>query len=252
MSNTRIVATIGPVTASADQLKALFEAGMNVVRLNGSHADLDWHAQTINLVRETLPGVPILLDIPGRKIRTLMLKEEPKFSKGEVVILTTDEEYDGVEKVPVNYSNLHIDLKPGHTVLAYDGTLRFEVKKVCERDIYLCAETAGCLRSRKGINVPFVNLQTKLITDRDRAMVDFAKSCKVDFIGISFVESKDHVEAIREIVGGSWPRIVSKVENQGGLENVEEIVNVSDVIMIDRGDLSVETNLEELVVFQMN
>ena len=250
MSNTRIVATIGPVTASADQLKALSEAGMNVVRLNGSHADLDWHAQTINLVRETLPGVPILLDIPGRKIRTLMLKEEPKFSKGEVIILTTDEEYDGVEKVPVNYSDLHIDLKPGHTVLADDGTLRFEVKKVCERDIYLCAETAGCLRSRKGINVPFVNLQTKLITDRDRAMVDFAKCCKVDFIGISFVESKDHVEAIRELVAGSWPRIVSKVENQGGLENVEEIVNISDVIMIDRGDLSVETNLEELLLFQ--
>lgn len=124
------------------------------------------------------------------------------------------------------------------------------VESVVGRDIVCIAETAGILRSRKGINVPYVSLGTALVTPRDEEMVAFARNNGVDFIGISFVESAAHVEAIRALADDSWPRIVSKVENQGGVEHVDEIVAATDVIMIDRGDLSVETNLETLAVQQ--
>ena len=250
MSRVRIVATIGPATNNADALRALAEAGMNVARLNGSHGDLDWHRATIALLRKTLPDVPILLDIPGRKIRTVGLKHEPSFAAGDTITLTTEPDHDGSKKVPVNYDRLHEDLKPGHTILADDGTLRFTVTGVRGRDILCRAETPGTLRSRKGINVPYVKLNTALVTERDHKMVGFARETGVDFIGISFVESAAHVEAIRELSGKNGPRIVSKVENQGGLDHMEEILAATDAAMIDRGDLSVETNLQSLTLFQ--
>jgi pyruvate kinase len=250
VSRVKIVATIGPATANEAALKALRDAGMGIARLNGSHSDLDWHRKTIALIRGAVPGVAILLDIPGRKIRTTGLAHEPSFKAGDVVVLTTDTSHDGKAKVPVNYDRLHEDLKPGHVVLADDGTLRFTVQDVRGRDIHCRAETPGTLKSRKGINVPFVKLGTALVTDRDRQMTAFARETGVDFVGISFVESAAHVRAIQELIGASSPRIVSKVENQGGVENLKEIMEATDAAMIDRGDLSVETSLDTLTLFQ--
>lgn len=250
MIGTRIVCTIGPATCSAEALHALSDAGMSVARLNGSHSDLDWHTAAIDLIRRELPHVPILLDIPGRKIRTGQLASEPAFAHGDRVVLTTDLSHDGSQAVPVNYANLHADLSVGNVIFADDGTLRFTVEEIRGQDIICRADCAGKLRSRKGINVPFVKLKTELVTDRDRTMIDFARRNGVDFVGISFVESGEHVDRIRELIGGSWPRIVSKVENQGGLDNVEAVVAATDAVMIDRGDLSVETRLETIALDQ--
>ncbi len=250
MSRSGIVCTIGPATCSAGSIKAMRAAGMTMARLNGSHSDLDWHAAAIALLRQSVPDVPILLDIPGRKIRTGALAVEPAFAAGDRIVLTTDPSHDGSREVPVNYANLHEDLSPGNVILADDGTLRFTVEEIRGRSIVCRADCAGRLKSRKGINVPFVKLRTAMVTDRDRRMVDFAKQHGVDYIGISFVESGEHVERIRELIGGTWPRIVSKVENQGGLDNVEAVVAATDAIMIDRGDLSVETQLETIALDQ--
>ncbi|CAM3852773.1 pyruvate kinase [Aquirufa aurantiipilula] len=251
MNNTRIVATIGPATNNAKSLLELKKAGMSIARLNGSHNSLDWHKEVISLIHRVLPDTPILLDIPGRKIRTTQLASEPQFDIGDIIILTTDISFDGKEKVPVNYENLHNDLEAGQTVLADDGTLKFTITKITGRDIYLKAETPGCLKSKKGINVPYVKLNTKLVTERDRLMLKFAQENEVDFIGLSFVESKEHVQAIRDIINPlSYPRIVSKIENQGGINNMEEIIEVSDAIMIDRGDLSMETELDSIALMQ--
>ena len=250
MKRTKIICTIGPRTETPEAIRTLVDAGMDVARLNGSHSDLAWHAATIARIRAIAPHVPILLDIPGRKIRTTGLAREPTFKVGDIVILTTDTSHDGSEKVPVNYARLHEDLSAGHTVLADDGTLRFTVDRIEGPDIHCRAETAGQLKSRKGINVPFVKLQTALITDRDRQMMTFARDNGVDFVGVSFVESAAHVEAIRELAGGDWPRIVAKIENQGGLDHMDEIIGATDAVMIDRGDLSVETNLENLSLSQ--
>ena len=250
MSVTKIIGTIGPATCTAESLLALVEAGLNVVRLNGSHADLQWHSNTIKLIRDTVPDIPILLDIPGRKIRTAHLKHEPSFIEGEEIILTTEPDHDGSSKVSLNRADLHEHLEAGAVILADDGTLKFTVIEVAGRDIRCRAETSGTLRSCKGINVPFVDLKGELITERDKKMVKFACEHEIDFIGISFVESAEHVDLIRTLIGNTWPRIVAKIENQGGMDNMDDIMQSADVIMIDRGDLSVETNLDNLVVFQ--
>jgi pyruvate kinase len=223
---------------------------MSVVRLNGSHASLEWHREAIALVRHALPDTPILLDIPGRKIRTTQLAHEPQFGVGDRVVLTTDTAYDGRDKVPVSYSDLHRDMAAGDIIFADDGTLRFVVDAVEGRDIVCRARVGGTLRSRKGINVPLVRLRMPLVTDRDRQMIAFARDTGVDFIGISFVESAEHVEAIRALVGARTPQILAKVENRAGLDNVAEIVGSADAIMIDRGDLSVETTMELVAVHQ--
>ncbi len=251
MNNTRIIATIGPATNNKQALINLKKNGMNVARLNGSHNNLEWHSNTIKLIQDTLPDLPILLDIPGRKIRTKQLKFEPNFSKGDIIILTTDGSFDGKTKIPVNYSDLHKDLSVGDTVLADDGVLKFKVTNIKGRDIFVKAETSGCLKSCKGINVPQVNLNTKLVTQRDKMMISFAQENKVDFIGISFVESKKHILAIKELISPlNSPRIISKIENQGGINNMVEIIENSDAIMIDRGDLSMETELDSIALSQ--
>lgn len=250
MTRTKIVATIGPASSDEATLRAFVSAGMSVARLNGSHANLDWHRDAIALLRRVVPDVPILLDIPGRKVRTTLLAHEPVFAVGDRIVLTTEPGHDGREKVPVSYADLHRDLKAGDVIFADDGTLRFTVEGVAGRDITCRAEVAGTLRSRKGINVPMVRLNMALVTDRDRQMVEFAKTHGVDFVGISFVESAAHVEAIRELVGGRSPQILAKVENRGGLDHLEEVVGAADAIMIDRGDLSVETSVEHVAVHQ--
>ena len=251
MSNTRIVATVGPATCDAKALTGLQKAGMNIARLNGSHNTLEWHRKVIQLIHKVLPETPILFDIPGKKIRTGQLEFEPTFAQGDVIIITSDPGYDGREKVPVDYDQLHARLSPGQTIFADDGTLRFTVTEIRGRDIYSRADTAGTLRSRKGINVPRAVLNRELVTDRDREFVKFAQDNGVDFIGLSFVESKEHVDAIRSLIKPlSYPRIVSKIESQGGLDNVEEVIEFSDAIMIDRGDLSVETELDSIALRQ--
>jgi pyruvate kinase len=250
MAHVGIIATVGPVSRNPQTLRALSSAGMTVARLNGSHADLDWHRETIQLIRSVLPDLPILLDVPGRKIRTLQLAHEPRFSAGDRLTLTTDRSHDGREKVPVNFDGLHEQLKAGVRVFADDGTLAFLVEEVDGRDIHVRALGDGQLRSRKGINVPDVDLGRALVTSADEAMLIFAAETGVDYVGISFVESAAHVQAIRRLIRNGSPRIVAKVENQGGLDHLDEVIGASDVIMIDRGDLSVETELDRVSLFQ--
>ncbi len=250
MNRTKIVATIGPNTAKKNTLEKMYKSGMSIARLNGSHNSLDWHKKTIELIKKTLPNCPILLDIPGKKIRTGKLTYEPIFDIGDIIIITTSKGFDGKQKISITNNNLHKKLSAGDIVFADDGTLKFTVKKIVNKDIYLKSETSGVLKSSKGINVPFVNLSGSQITERDKKMINFAIKNDVDFVGISFVESADHIKKIRKLIKNSNPKIVAKVENKKGLENLSEIVKQCDCIMIDRGDLSTETNLESLAINQ--
>jgi pyruvate kinase len=250
LKHVKIVATIGPQTCSVPSVNSLVDAGMSVARLNGSHANLDWHAAAIELVRTEAPQIPILLDIPGRKIRTLQLEHEPTFAAGGSVILTTSREHSGREKVPVSYAHLHHYVRVGDTVLADDGTLWFTVTGIEGPDICCRAETAGTLKSRKGINVPSADFPVEPLTERDVEMLEFAKQQGVDFVGISFVDEAARVEEVRVCLGAGGPQVLSKVENMGAMNNLDEVIQASDAIMIDRGDLSVETNLETLALSQ--
>jgi pyruvate kinase len=250
MSRTRIIATIGPATRSAEMLISLAQAGMSVVRLNASHNVLAWHRDTIALVKQVLPTTPILLDVPGRKIRTAHLAHEPVFAAGALITLTTEEGHDGRRKVTIGSRRLHQDVSPGDTLLADDGKLRFTIVDVTGRDLHCRAEVAGRLGSRKGINVPGVELGGELVGDRDRDMLAFAHDNGVDFVGISFVESARHVGLVREELPGGRPGIVAKIETPRAVRNLEEIIDCSDAIMIDRGDLSAETDFKQIGVLQ--
>ncbi|MEU7910958.1 pyruvate kinase [Microbispora bryophytorum] len=250
MSRTRVIATIGPATRSAETLARLARAGMNLVRLNASHNTLDWHRDTIALVRRVLPAAPILLDVPGRKIRTANLASEPVFGVGDTIILTTQTGDDGGRKVPISSRRLHLDVSAGDTLLADDGKLRFTVVDVRGPDLHCRAEVAGRLRSRKGINAPGVDLGGELVGERDREMLAFARETGVDLVGISFVESAGHVGLVRKELSGGHAGIVAKIETPRAVRNLEEIIDSADAIMIDRGDLSIETDVKQIGLLQ--
>ena len=209
ITKTKIVATIGPVTCGAESLRQLHAAGMNVARLNGSHNILEWHARTIATIRKTLPDVPILLDVPGKKIRTAHLAFEPAFDAGATIVLTTDGGARGRGKVPVSYDRLHEDLNSGDIVLADDGTLKFTVLEVKGRDIHCRAETAGQLKSRKGINVPHVRLKTDLVNERDLAVMaeEPARVLDVDDEGVHFGAQRHVQKGAHPTVRPRRPRI---------------------------------------------
>ncbi len=250
MKFTKIVATIGPETASTIKLKSLFKAGMDIARLNGSHNSLDWHREVIKRIRKNLPMLPILLDIPGKKIRTENLKEEPSFNANDKIILTCDENYKGIDKVPITNKKLHLYIKKGVKILADDGTLSFMVIKVNKKDIHCLCLNKGKLRSKKGINVPNILIKQELLSSKDKKFLDFSKSVGVDFVGISFVESKKHIEKIKNYLKSDSPKIIAKIENKEGLKNKDQVISACDAIMIDRGDLSVETDLDSIAISQ--
>ena len=250
MRKTKIVATIGPKTCSPKSIRSLKESGMDVARLNGSHADFAWHANSIKTLRETVPEMPILFDIPGRKVRVAILSENIKINVGDTIIFTSDFNSKDLQKVPVTYAHLHEKLSPKDILLVDDGNLRFIVKAVKGIDIICSAEISGTLRSGKGINIPNKCLEIPQITDLDFQMIKFAKENEVDFIGFSFVESSKQVLKIRSLIGKKFPFIVSKIESQKGLDNFDEILEITDVLMIDRGDLSVEIGFESVPLFQ--
>lgn len=250
MTQVKIVATIGPRTNNAETLRGLLSAGMNVARLNGSHSDLAWHAATIALLREIAPEVPILLDIPGRKIRTQQLVHEPSFAVGDSVTLTTKSGGDDRKKVAVNRADLHEYVSAGDVIFADDGTLQFTVIGISGQDILCRADVAGTLRSAKGINVPSANFQNMAMPERDLKMLAFACEQGIDFVGISFVDGALLVDEVRAQIRPGGPRVLSKIENLSAMKNLDEIIEISDAIMIDRGDLSVETSLESIAIFQ--
>ena len=251
-NKTKIVATVGPKVANPSALRKLYNAGMTIARLNGSHNNLDWHKKTIKLINKVLPNVPILFDIPGKKIRTLNLKYEHSFKKNNIITLTTNPKYNGKDKVPINNNNLHLLLKEKDRVFADDGTLKFIVTKIKNRDIYCKALNDGILKSAKGINVPHINLGADKLTKKEKKYISFALQQKVNLVGISFVENKSYIRKIKNFVKEKNIKIIAKIENQGGLNNMEGIIQISDGIMIDRGDLSIETNIESIAVFQKN
>ncbi len=246
IQKNKIVATIGPATNSPDILKKMFSAGMSIARLNGSHNTLDWHRKTIKLIKKTIPECPILLDIPGKKIRTAKLTHEPIFKRNDILILTTKAGFNGEKKISLTNDKLHIFLKKNDILYADDGTLKFTVLKILGKDIHIKANVSGKLKSSKGINVPHVNITGNLVTSRDKKMIKFAEKNKVDFVGLSFIESGQHLKKIRNLIKGQIPKLVAKIENQRGLDNKKDIIANSDCIMIDRGDLSTETDLKNL------
>ncbi len=254
---TKIVATIGPASESPEMLERLIRAGMNVARLNFSHGDLPGHAECIARIRAaeqaTGRSVTIMADLPGPKMRLGRIEPEPiQLSPGDVFTLTTDDVVGGTQRVSMSFPQLPQVVKPGDRLFLNDGLVALAVERVSGRDVHCRVVVGGELRSRKGLNLPGIQLGISAFTDHDRACLEFALQHGVDAVSQSFVETAADVEAVRAAAKalGRQPFIIAKIERSDALEHFDEILRVTDGIMIARGDLGVEVPIEEMAILQ--
>lgn len=257
LRKAKIVCTIGPASESVETLKKLIRAGMNVARLNFSHGSHEEHAARIANIRQAAEetGVPvaILLDTKGPEIRTGTLSTDAvELIEGNRIILTTEEMVGTAEKVSITYHELPADVAPGDTILIDDGLIGLTVEQVHDKEIVCLIKNGGTLKSKKGVNVPGVRINLPGITEKDAQDIGFGIEQGVDFIAASFVRKASDILEIRQILEQSNARIdiIAKIENQEGVENVDEILVVSDGIMVARGDLGVEIPAEEVPLVQ--
>lgn len=260
MKKTKIVCTIGPRTESEEILTSLLEAGMNVMRLNFSHGDYAEHGQRIKNIRSVVvkTGVKaaILLDTKGPEIRTIKLEggNDVALVAGQTFTFTTDQNVIGNnQRVAVTYTGFASDLKIGNTVLVDDGLIGMEVINVTEREVICKVLNNGDLGENKGVNLPGVSIKLPALAEKDKRDLIFGCEQKVDFVAASFIRKRSDVLEIREYLkthGGDQIQIISKIENQEGLDNFDEILEASDGIMVARGDLGVEIPVEEVIFAQ--
>ncbi|MEY4474492.1 MAG: pyruvate kinase [Pseudomonadota bacterium] len=260
MKKTKIVCTIGPKTEAEEILTHLLNAGMNVMRLNFSHGDYEEHGQRIKNLRavmaKTNHKAAILLDTKGPEIRTMKLEggKDAALIAGQTFIFTTDQRVIGNNNiVAVTYPGFAADLKMGNTVLVDDGLIGMEVIEVTENTVVCKVLNNGDLGENKGVNLPGVSIQLPALADKDKADLIFGCEQGVDFVAASFIRKRSDVLEIREHLkahGGENIQIISKIENQEGLNNFDEILEASDGIMVARGDLGVEIPVEEVIFAQ--
>ena len=259
MRKTKIVCTIGPSTDSEEMLSRLMDAGMNVCRLNMSHGSYEEHGERIARIKRLREqkGIPvaIMLDTKGPEVRTKLVRgEKVTLTPGSEFVLTT-REIEGDEKgVSVTYARLPELVSPGTRILIDDGLLSMTVREVRGgTDIVCQVIDGGVLGCRKGISVPAVDLQMPSIGEKDREDILFGIREGIDLIAASFVCRPGDVLTIRKLCqdnGGGYVRIFSKIENRMGVDHFDEILKVSDGIMVARGDLGVEVDMEEVPVLQ--
>ena len=254
---TKIVATIGPASESPEMLERLIHAGMNVARLNFSHGDFAGHAERISRIRaaERAAGrrVAIMADLPGPKMRIGMLSPEPiELRPGDAFALTAEEIQGNAQRVSVSFKRLPQVVKPGALLFLNDGLVQLQVERVAGQDVHCKVVVGGELRSRKGLNLPGIDLGISAFTDNDRACLEFALQHGVDAVSQSFVETAADIEAVRTAAQGfgATPFIIAKIERSGALQHFDEILRAVDGIMIARGDLGVEVPLEEIAITQ--
>jgi pyruvate kinase len=258
MRKTKIVCTIGPSSESLDNIKKLIVAGMNVARLNFSHGDFEEHGNRIRTIRQACQElnktVAILLDTKGPEIRLGKLKEEPiDFVQGEYITLTTEEILGDINRIPITYKELPSDVHIGSTILIDDGLIGMTVVDIQGTEIKCQIVNSGQIKSKKGVNVPGVAISMPGITEKDIGDIKFGIEMGVDFIAASFVRRASDVLEIRELLERHDARhvhIISKIENQQGVDNLDEILEASDGLMVARGDLGVEIPAEEVPLVQ--
>jgi len=256
-NKTKIVCTIGPASDSQAVLERMIRAGMNVARLNFSHGDFDSHAETIQKIRAvsraTDRRVAIMADLPGPKIRIGEFEEEPiELQLDDPFTLTTEDIIGNQTRVSVSLPNLPKAVRPEDRLFLNDGLVELEVIKIEGQDVRCKVIVGGHLRSRKGLNLPDIDLGISAFTERDHECMKFALEQGVDAVGQSFVETGEDVMAVRNAARdlGYDPFIIAKIERIGARNHIDDILDAADGIMIARGDLGVEIPIERMAIAQ--
>ena len=256
MVKTKIISTIGPASANYSTLRKMMLAGMDVTRLNFSHRDLARHAKVIGLVRalnkKYSRHLRILGDLEGYRIRIGKLKKEVVLKKKQILFLSNVAVFCAKHSIPFDYEGSLSDIKNNSLIYIDDGNIMLKVKsrsKACLRTEVI---VPGVLKEHKGMNIPDIKLRFSGLTDKDKKDIEFSVKNKVDYVAQSFVRSKEDILSFRDSVKDRLPncKIIAKIENRQGIKNIDEIIAVSDGIMIARGDMGVSLPIYEIAVIQ--
>ncbi|MCL2373116.1 MAG: pyruvate kinase [Defluviitaleaceae bacterium] len=258
MRKTKILATIGPACNNVETLIQMIEAGIDGARFNFSHETHEYHAGMMNQLKEaraaTGKHIPIILDTQGPEIRTKTLKAGKVYlEQGQEFVLTTEDVEGDNSKVSVTYENLPRDLKIGSRVLIDDGLIEMTVTSKTDTEVNCTLVNSGFLGNRKGINVPDVFVELPSLTNKDIDDIVFGISQGIDYVAASFVRAATDILNIRKVLeknGGAHVKLIAKIENRDGVNNLDSILEVADGIMVARGDLGVEIPPEEVPIVQ--
>ncbi|MEV5029035.1 pyruvate kinase [Paenibacillus sp. LPE1-1-1.1] len=258
MLKTKIICTMGPACDSVSTIKEMIQAGMTVGRLNMAHGELEDHVMRMNNIRQAARElntfVPIMMDIKGPEVRIGKLKEAScELVIGEELILTTEDVLGDAARLPVNYKELPLVVKPGDRILIDDGLVDLTVLSVDGADIRCKIISGGTLKPRKGVNLPGIKTTLPGVTERDVVHIHFGIKHNVEIIAASFVRKAEDILEIRNILeeaNASHVQIISKIENEEGMLNLDAIIEASDGIMVARGDLGVEVPIEDVPMMQ--
>lgn len=258
MKKTKIVATLGPATADKDVLKQMILDGLNVCRLNCSHGSHEDHKKSIEMIREinaeTGLNVAILADLQGPKIRTYEMENNGvMMEEGNIVTIVTERITGTAERFGISYSHMPRDVQAGERILLDDGKLVMEVVSTNgETEIRAKVLHGGILSSKKGVNLPNTKISLPSLTEKDREDLEFALNMDVDWIGLSFVRSARDIIELKHIISNrqAKARVVAKIEKPEAIEDIDEIIKVTDALMVARGDLGVEIPYQNVPLIQ--
>lgn len=254
---TKIVCTLGPSSNTLEGIENLYRAGMNVVRINFSHGSHEDHAKTIGYVREVARkyqySIPVLMDLQGPKIRVGQMKDGAQVIKeGSLVKLTSENITGDAGLIPIDYPNLAEDATEGNQILIDDGLMELKIIKKSEKDLVAKVVVGGLLKSRKGVNLPDVDISMSSLTEKDKEDLEFGLDVGVDFVAMSFVRSARDVQDVisRIRAKGSNAALIAKIEKPEAVHVIDEIIEEADGIMVARGDLGIEIPSEQVPLVQ--
>ena len=255
MKQTKIVCSISDLRCDVDFIRSLFNAGMNVVRMNTAHATPEGLRKIIHNVRAVSPHIGILIDTKGPEVRTTGIAQPITYKTGEVVKIFGRPEMDTTHDIiNVSFPDFALDVKAGDDILFDDGAIDMKVQEIVGPTVYAEVQNDGVLGAHKSVNVPGEHIDLPALTERDRRNILLAIDEDIDFIAHSFVRSAADVEAVQKILDEhhSDIKIISKIENQEGVDNIDEIIHASYGVMVARGDLGIEVQVERIPGIQRN
>ena len=252
MKRTKIVPTISDKRCEIGFLRELYEAGMNVVRLNTAHQTLDEAMKVVRNVRAVSDQIALLIDTKGPEVRTCDIVVPVRVEKGEIIFMTGDRTLVAEKLIHVSYEHFVRDVQIGDKILVDDGDVELIVRDKKENCLELEASNPGEIKDKKSINVPGVNMHLESLSDKDRKFIQFAMDNKLDFIAHSFVRNKQDVMEIQQILDEQHSniKIIAKIENQEGVNHIDEILDHVYGVMVARGDLAIEIDAEKIPLIQ--